>query len=101
MAKKSVIQREKKRELLVSKYSKKRDELRETMKSSTASEEEKWDAQVKLQKLPVDSSPARLRSRCQITGKPRGVYKKFGLCRNKLRKTAMNGDIPGLTKASW
>ena len=101
MAKESIIQREKKREKLVAKYEVKREQLRSILKSITASEEEKWDAQVKLQKLPVNSSKSRLQRRCKLTGRPHGVYRKFGICRNKLRKSAMNGDIPGLTKASW
>ena len=66
-----------------------------------ASDEEKWDAQVQLQKLPRDASPVRQRRRCQITGRPHGVYRKFGLCRNKLREAAMRGDVPGLVKSSW
>jgi small subunit ribosomal protein S14 len=101
MAKQSIIQRERKRERLVAKYEAKRENLRQILKSIMASEEEKWDAQVKLQKLPVDSSKSRLRKRCNLTGRPHGVYRKFGICRNKLRKSAMNGDVPGLTKASW
>ena len=101
MAKQSIIQREIKREKLVNKYTQKRAELRAIMKSETASEEEKWEAQTKLQKLPVNSSSVRLQRRCKLTGRPHGVYRKFGICRNKLRKSAMRGDIPGLTKASW
>ncbi len=101
MAKQSIIQRERKREKLVAKYGSKREELRQILKSVTANDEEKWDAQVKLQKLPVNSSKSRLQNRCNLTGRPHGVYRKFGLCRNKLRKFVMNGDVPGLTKASW
>jgi small subunit ribosomal protein S14 len=67
----------------------------------TASPEEKWEAQFQLQKLPRDASPTRQRKRCQITGRPHGVYRRFGICRNKLREHAMKGDVPGLTKASW
>jgi small subunit ribosomal protein S14 len=101
MAKTSMIARENKRSKLVAKYAKKRAELKAVINSTTASDEEKWDAQVKLQKLPRDASPTRQRNRCQITGRPHGVFRKFGLCRNKLREHAMKGDVPGLTKASW
>lgn len=101
MAKASMIAREKKRSKMVDKYAEKRAALKAVIKSQTASDEEKWDAQVKLQKLPRDASPSRQRNRCQVTGRPHGVYRKFGLCRNKLREHAMKGDIPGLTKASW
>ena len=101
MAKASMIAREKKRSKLVAKYSEKRAALKAVLSSQTASDEEKWDAQVKFQKLPRDASPTRQRNRCQVTGRPHGVYRKFGLCRNKLREHAMKGDVPGLTKASW
>lgn len=101
MAKASMIARENKRARTVAKYAEKRKALKIILSDSKASDEEKWDAQVKLQKLPRNSSPVRQRRRCQITGRPRGVYRKFGLCRNKLREAAMRGDIPGLTKASW
>lgn len=101
MAKTSMIERESKRSKLVAKFAEKRAALKAVLKSQTASDEEKWDAQVKLQKLPRDASPSRQRNRCKITGRPHGVYRKFGLCRNKLREHAMNGDVPGLTKASW
>jgi small subunit ribosomal protein S14 len=101
MAKTSMIARENKRSKLVAKYAKKRAELKAVINSTTASDEEKWDAQVKLQKLPRDASPTRQRNRCQVTGRPHGVFRKFGLCRNKLREHAMKGDVPGLTKASW
>jgi len=101
MAKKSMIARENKRSKLVVKYAEKRAELKAVINSTTASDEEKWDAQVKLQKLPRDASPSRQRNRCQVTGRPHGVFRKFGLCRNKLREHAMKGDVPGLTKASW
>ena len=101
MAKLGMIQRELKRQRLVVKYAQKRAELKATILSPTATDDEKWDAQIKLQKLPVNSSPSRLQARCRITGRPRGVYKKFGLCRNKLREHAMVGDVPGLKKASW
>ena len=101
MAKSSMIAREKKRSKLVEKYAAKRAELKAILKDTNASDDEKWAAQVKFQKLPRDSSPVRQQRRCQITGRPRGVYRKFGLCRNKLREAAMRGDVPGLTKASW
>lgn len=101
MAKTSMIARENKRAKLVAKYAEKRAELKAVISSATASDEEKWDAQVKLQKLPRDASPTRQRNRCQVTGRPHGVFRKFGLCRNKLREHAMKGDVPGLTKASW
>ena len=101
MAKSSMIAREKKRTKLVEKYAAKPAELKAILKDTNASDDEKWAAQVKFQKLPRDSSPVRQQNRCQITGRPRGVYRKFGLCRNKLREAAMRGDVPGLTKASW
>jgi len=101
MAKTSMIARENKRARTVEKFAAKRAELKAILKDGNASDEEKWDAQVKFQKLPRDSSPVRQRNRCQITGRPHGVYRKFGLCRNKLREAAMRGDVPGLTKASW
>jgi small subunit ribosomal protein S14 len=101
MAKKSMIAREKKRAQLVVKYAAKRDALKTVLSDVNASDEEKWDAQIALQKLPRDASPVRARRRCQITGRPHGVYRKFGLCRNKLREAAMRGDVPGLVKASW
>ncbi len=101
MAKKSMIAREKKRERTVQKYAKKRAELKAIIKSVNATDEERWDAQMAFQKLPRNASPARLRTRCQLTGRPNAVYRKFGLCRNKLREAAMRGDVPGLVKASW
>ena len=101
MAKSSMIARENKRTRTVAKYAEKRAALRAILKDVNASDDEKWAAQVKLQKLPRDASPSRQRRRCRITGRPHGVYRKFGLCRNKLREAAMRGDVPGLTKASW
>ena len=101
MAKASMIARENKRMRTAKKYANKRNNLRAVLKDSESSEEERWAAQVKLQKLPRDASPCRRQRRCRITGRPHGVYRKFGLCRNKLREAAMRGDIPGLTKASW
>ena len=101
MARKSVVNRQLKRESLVNKYNEKRKSLSLIIHSSSSSIEEKIAAQESLQKLPRDSSPVRLRNRCGLTGRPRGVYKKFGLSRGKLREFAMNGEIPGVTKASW
>ena len=101
MAKKSMIAREKKRTQIVARYSEKRAALKAILVDVNASDDEKWDAQVRLQKLPRDASPVRQRRRCQITGRPHGVYRKFGLCRNKLREAAMRGDVPGLVESSW
>ena len=101
MAKQSMKARELKRTQTVEKFAAKRAALKAIIVSVTASDDEKWDAQVKLQKLPRDASPTRQRRRCQITGRPHGVYRKFGLCRNQLRQAAMRGDVPGLVKASW
>jgi small subunit ribosomal protein S14 len=101
MAKKSMIAREHKRTKTVARYAAKRAALKAILADTQVSDDEKWDAQVKLQKLPRDASPVRQRRRCQITGRPHGVYRKFGLCRNKLREAAMRGDVPGLVKSSW
>ncbi len=101
MAKKSMIQRELKRAKLVARQADKRAKLKAIIRSVNSTDEERQAAQAKLNKLPRDGSPSRMRSRCAITGRPHGVYKKFGLGRNKLREAAMNGEIPGLTKASW
>ncbi len=101
MAKSSMINRDIKRKKLVAKYAGKRADLKKIIASTTASYEEKEAAVIKLQKLPRDSSPARVTTRCELTGRPRGVYNKFGLGRNKLREATMRGDVPGLRKASW
>jgi small subunit ribosomal protein S14 len=101
MAKTSMVMREHKRTKLVKKYAAKRTALKEIIHNIHTSDEDRAVAQEKLNSLPRDSSPSRQRSRCSITGRPRGVYRKFGLGRNKLREAAMNGEIPGLTKASW
>lgn len=101
MAKKSMVAREVKRAKAVAKYAKKRAELKEIIRSPKFSDEEKWDAQVALQKLPRNASPSRQQRRCNITGRPHAVYRKFGMCRNAIRKHGMQGDIPGLVKASW
>lgn len=101
MAKVSMVEREKKRQKTVAKYAKKRAELKAMIKDQSLSDEERWDAQVKLQSLPRNASPSRLQNRCQLTGRPHGVYRKFRLGRNKLREAAMRGDIAGLKKSSW
>jgi small subunit ribosomal protein S14 len=101
MAKVSMINREKKRTKLVAKFVKKRAELKVIIANPEVGFEEKQQAMFALQKLPRDSSPVRQRNRCQITGRPRGFYRKFGLSRNKLREATMRGDVPGLRKASW
>ena len=101
MAKVSMINREKRRTKLVGKYSTKRGELKAIIANPEVGFEEKQEAMFALQKLPRDSSPVRQRNRCQITGRPRGFYRKFGLSRNKLREATMRGDVPGLRKASW
>ena len=101
MAKKSMIAREVKRERLVAKYAARRAALKAVIQDPKASDEEKWEAQTALQKLPRDASPVRKQRRCQLTGRPHAVYRKFGLCRNKLREAARRGDVPGLVKSSW
>ncbi|MFC6670920.1 30S ribosomal protein S14 [Marinobacterium aestuariivivens] len=101
MAKQSMKAREVKRAKTVAKYAAKRAELKAIINSPSSSEDERWDALVALQKLPRDASPARQQRRCQLTGRPHAVYRKFGICRNKLREAAMRGDVPGLKKASW
>jgi len=101
MAKTSMVEREKKRARTVARYAKKRAELKAIIKDISRSDDERWEAQMKLQKLPRNASPIRQRRRCGLTGRPHGVYRKFGLGRNKLREAAMRGDVPGLVKASW
>ena len=101
MAKLSMVLRDKKRTKLVKKYKAKRDDLRARAKDASLSNEERYAAAVALQKLPRDSSKSRQRNRCEQSGRSRGVYKKFGLARHKLREAAMRGEIPGLVKASW
>lgn len=101
MAKKSIIARQNKRQKTVRRYSAKRAEYRKTIRNPNASDEQKATAQARLQALPRDASPCRLRNRCAISGRPQGVYRKFGLGRNMLRQAAMRGEIPGLSKASW
>ncbi len=101
MAKVSMIEREKKRKLLVEKYAEHRSTLRAQVKNGALSLEERMRAQEALQKLPRDSAKVRMRNRCAITGRPHGYYRKFGLGRNKLRELASVGDVPGIMKASW
>ena len=101
MAKKSMIERQAKRLRTVQRYAAKRAEYRRIIRSPSSTDEERHTAQQKLQALPRDASPVRLRNRCAVTGRPHGYYRKFGLGRNKLREATMRGDIPGLSKASW
>jgi len=101
MAKKSMIAREVKRAKAAAKYATKRAELKRTIASPKSEPEQVDAAVVALQKLPRDSGETRQMRRCRITGRPHAVYRKFGLCRNKLREAAMRGDVPGLVKASW
>lgn len=101
MAKTSMIEREKKRARTRDKYAKKRAALKATIANKNLSDEERWEAQLKLQALPRNASPVRQQRRCGLTGRPHAVYRKFGLSRNKLREAAMRGDVPGLVKSSW
>jgi small subunit ribosomal protein S14 len=101
MAKTSMIEREKKRARTVAKFAAKRAALKALIQDPKTSDEDKWNAQIKLQQQPRNASPSRGRNRCEITGRSRGVYRKFGLSRIKLREAAMRGDVPGLVKASW
>ena len=101
MAKLALINREKKREKLVAKYAAKRAALVAQTNDQSLTDEERMAARLKLQQLPRNANPTRLRNRCNLTGRPRGVFRKFGLCRNKLREIAFRGEVPGMTKASW
>lgn len=101
MAKSCMVNREIKRLKLVNKFASKRAELKAIIKNTSLGEEERKIAREKLNKMPRDASPSRLRNRCNLTGRPHGYYRKFGLARNKLREAAMRGDVPGLVKASW
>jgi small subunit ribosomal protein S14 len=101
MSKTCMINREIKRKKIATKFAAKRAELKKIVNNPHSSYEEKAAAQTGLQKLPRDASPVRQRNRCELTGRPRGVYRKFGLGRNKLREATMRGDVPGLRKASW
>lgn len=101
MAKRALINRDEKRREMVEKYAAKRAELQAVINGVERSDEERYEARLKLQSLPRNSSPVRLRNRCKLTGRPRGVYRKFGLGRSKLRDFVMRGEVPGMTKASW
>jgi len=101
MAKLALINREQKRRKTVAKFAARRAALLATINDSKRSDEDRAEARAKFQQLPRNASPVRLRNRCRITGRPRGVFRKFGLGRNKLRETAMRGEIPGVIKASW
>ncbi|MDR0564069.1 MAG: 30S ribosomal protein S14 [Azoarcus sp.] len=101
MAKLALINREEKRRKVVAKFAAKRAELIAKIKDMKLPEEERHAARLALQELPRNASPVRTRNRCKLTGRPRGVFRKFGLCRNKLREIAFNGEVPGMTKASW
>ena len=101
MAKLSIKQRELKRAQLVAKYAKKYAELKAIIDDSKKSDEERYLARLELQKLPRNANPTRQRNRCELTGRPRGTFRKFGLARNKIREIAMRGEIPGMIKASW
>ena len=101
MAKTSMIARETKRARTVAKFAVKRAALKAVIADPKASDEDKWAAQIKLQQQPRNAAPVRQHNRCQLTGRPHGFYRKFGLGRNKLREAAMRGDVPGLVKASW
>lgn len=101
MAKLALINREDKRRRTVKKFAAKRQALKAIINDVNLDESERMDARLKLQTLPRNASESRLRNRCQLTGRPRGVFRKFGLCRNKIREIAMRGEIPGVVKASW
>jgi len=101
VAKLCLKQRELKREQLVAKYAKKFAELKAIIADQSKSEEERYAARLELQKLPRNANPTRLRNRCELTGRPRGTFRQFGLARNKIRELAFKGDIPGVIKASW
>jgi small subunit ribosomal protein S14 len=101
VAKTALIQRELKRDKLVSKYAKKHEELKSIANDAKKSDDERTAARLALQKLPRNANPTRQRNRCAITGRPRGTFRQFGLARNKIREMAFSGDIPGIVKASW
>ena len=101
MAKLAVINRQAKREALVKKYAERRKQLQAIIRDPKATDDARDEARAKLQAMPRDASPVRLRNRCAITGRPRGYFRKFGLGRNKLREFAMSGEVPGIVKASW
>ncbi len=101
MAKLALINREEKRRKLVAQFAKKREALEAIVNNASLSDEERFEARLKIQALPRNANATRLRNRCQLTGRPRGVFRKFGLCRNKIRELAFTGEIPGIVKASW
>ena len=101
MAKLAVINRQAKREATVKKFAERRKQLLAMIRDPKATDDARDEARAKLQALPRDASPVRLRNRCAITGRPRGTFRKFGLARNKIREIAMRGEIPGMIKASW
>jgi small subunit ribosomal protein S14 len=101
MAKLALINRNEKRRKTIAKYAAKRAALVAVVNDAARPEEERFEARLKFQALPRNSSPVRLRNRCKLTGRPRGVYRKFGLARSKLRDFVMRGEVPGMTKASW
>jgi len=101
VAKLSLKQREEKREKLVAKFAKKYAELKAIIDDASKSDEERYQARLALQRLPRNANPTRLRNRCELTGRPRGTFRTFGLARNKIRELAFKGDIPGVVKASW
>ncbi|HMV01270.1 MAG TPA: 30S ribosomal protein S14 [Rhodocyclaceae bacterium] len=101
MAKLALINREDKRRKTVKKFAAKRAELKAIINDVKRDDADRMDARMKLQSLPRNASESRLRNRCQLTGRPRGVFRKFGLCRNMIRDLAMKGEIPGVVKASW
>ncbi len=101
MAKLALINREEKRRKMVAQFAQKRAALEAIFNNVNLSDEERYVARLKFQALPRNASPSRLRNRCALTGRPRGVFRKFGLCRHKIRELAFNGEIPGVVKASW
>jgi small subunit ribosomal protein S14 len=101
VSKLSIKQREAKRERLVAKFAKKYAELKAIVDDAKKSDDERYAARLELQQLPRNANPTRLRNRCELTGRPRGTFRKFGLARNKIRELAFKGDIPGVVKASW
>ncbi len=101
MAKLALINRNEKRKKLVAKFAKKRDALQAIIDDPKATDETRYEARLKIQALPRNANKTRVRNRCALTGRPRGVYRKFGLGRNKLREFAMRGEVPGIVKASW
>jgi small subunit ribosomal protein S14 len=101
VAKLALIEREKKRARLAQKFSAKRAALKAIIEDTSKSEDERYEARLALQQLPRNANPTRQRNRCDLTGRPRGTFRKFGLARNKIREIAFRGEIPGVTKASW